>query len=72
MEYLMLLLLTLHNSVITKSLSNIEKNEGLNAAYQKHTISSQTKKNELAVKIVKKLIKKTEQDGRELWKAILD
>lgn len=72
MEYLMLLLLTLHNSVITKSLSNMEKNEGLNAAYQKYTISSQTKKNELAVKIVKKLIKKTEQDGRELWKAILD
>lgn len=50
----------------------MEKNEGLNAAYQKYTISSQTKKNELAVKIVKKLIKKTEQDGRELWKAILD
>lgn len=55
-----------------KESSNMEKNEGLNAAYQKHTISSQTKKNELAVKIVKKLIKKTEQDGRELWKAILD
>ena len=30
------------------------------------------KKNELAVKIVTNLIKKTEQDGRELWKAILD
>ena len=50
----------------------MEKNEGLNAAYQKHTISSQTKKNEIAVKIVTNLIKKTEQDGRELWKAILD
>ena len=44
MEYLMLLLLTLLDNLIAKSLSNLQKNGSLNAVHQIHIIASQTEK----------------------------
>ena len=42
MEYLMLLLLTLLDNLIKKSLSNLQKSGSLNAVHQIHIIASQT------------------------------
>ena len=44
MEYQMLLLLTLFDNLIAKSLSNLQKNGSLNEVYQTHIIASQTEK----------------------------
>ena len=42
MEYLMFLLLTLLDNLITKSLSNFQKSGSLNGVHQIHIIASQT------------------------------
>ena len=44
MEYLILLLLTMLNNLIEKSLSNSQKSFSLNAVHQIHIIASQTEK----------------------------
>ena len=44
MEYLILLLLTLLDNLISKSLSNLQKNGSLNAVHQIHIIASHTEK----------------------------
>ena len=42
MEYFMLLLLSVLDNLIAKSLSNLQKNGSLNAVYQIRIIASQT------------------------------
>ena len=58
------------NNSIAKSLSNLQKMVECSLSDLYHNQSN--RKAESAVKIAKKLIKKTEQDGCNFWKAILD
>ena len=60
-----MLLLTLLYNLIPKTLNNLQKNGSLNAIHQTHN-SQPNWKTESTVKIAKKLIKKTEQDGSNL------
>ena len=63
-------LLTMLNNSIAKSLSNLQKMVECSLSDLYHNQSN--RKVESAVKIAKKLIKKTELVGCNLWKAILD
>ena len=63
-------LLTMLNNSIAKSLSNLQKMVECSLSGLYHNQSN--RKVESAVKIAKKLIKKTELVGCNLWKAILD
>ena len=71
MEYLMLLLLTFL-LLDCKEFQQFAKAWEFECSPSDPYHSQTNGKAESALKIAKKLIKKTEQDGNDLWKAILD
>ena len=67
----MLLLLTLLDNLIAKSLKQFAKEWEFECSPLDPYHSQSNKKAESTVKIAKKLIKKTKQDVSDLWNAIL-